>query len=112
MLVEVAKPLTLLFCILSLYGVFYRAFLDPDSGLDQRIWESLGLLALAAGISVVSGLIFREPIQEPSAGSPRLTGTLPVQLFCWATGIMLVVLLVSWYLEAHCIFYRDIRVWV
>jgi hypothetical protein len=112
MLVEVAKPLTLVFCILSLYGVFYRAFLDPTRGLDQRIWESLSLLALAAGISVVSGLIFREALQEPSAGSPRLTATLPVQLFCWASGIMFVVFLVSWYLEAHCIFYRDIRIWV
>jgi hypothetical protein len=57
---EVAKPFTLVFCILSLYGVFY-------------------------------------------------TSTLPVQMFCWASSLMLVLFLVSEYLESSCVFYRDIR---
>jgi hypothetical protein len=110
--VEIAKPIALVLCILSLYGVFHAAFLNPGSDLDQRIWESLVLLALAAGISITSGLIFREMPRESSAGSARLSATLPVQMFCWASSVMLVLFVVSWYLENHCVFYRDIRVWV
>src|ERR1700692_3613622 len=104
---EVAKPFTFVFCILSLYGVFYTAFLDPARDLDQRICDSLGLLALAAGISLVSGLIFREA--EPQVRNSRLTSTLPVQMFCWASSLMLVLFLVSRYLESSCVFYRDVR---
>ena len=104
---EVAKPFTFVFCILSLYGVFYTAFLDPVRDLDQHIYDSLGLLALAAGISLVSGLIFREA--DSPAGNSRLTSTLPVQMFCWASSLMLVLFLVSEYLESSCVFYRDIR---
>ena len=109
MFMELAKPVTLIVCILSLYGVFYTAFLTPASDLDQRICESLGLLALTAGISIVSALIFREAAAESCARKTPLTATLPLQVFCWASGIMVVLFFVSWYLETHCIFYRDAR---
>lgn len=115
MLVEVAKPVVLVFCILSLYSVFYTAFLDPLGDPNQRVWESLALLALAAGVAVVSGLIFREGTQYADARRPRhvrLADTLPIRMFYWASVIMLILFFVSWYLEAHFIFYRDIRVWV
>jgi len=119
-LVEVAKPVTLLLCILSLYAVFHEAFLIPGRTVEERLWDGLGLLVLAAGISVMSGLIFREgedggrglPAggrREAAQGGVRLSGTLPVQIFFWATGIMVVLFLVSWYLETYCIFYRDVR---
>jgi hypothetical protein len=109
MFIEIAKPVTVIFCILSLYAVFYAAFLDPANDLDQRIYESPGLLALAAGVSVASALVFREAMQEPYAGNARLTATLPVQMFGWASGAMFVLFVVSLYLESHCIFYRDVR---
>jgi hypothetical protein len=109
MLLELAKPLSLVFCILSLYAVFYAAFLNPGSDLDQTIYDSLGLLALSAGISLVSGLIFREPMQPTDTGSVRLTTTLPVRMFCWASAAMLVFFVVAWYLETYCVFYRDVR---
>ena len=83
--------------------------LVPASDMHQRICDSLGLLALAAAISPISGLIFRDATQEPSAGRARLTATLPVQVFCWGSSGMLVLFIVSWYLESHCIFYRDVR---
>jgi hypothetical protein len=104
-LVEVAKPVTLLLCILSLYAVFHKAFLIPGRTVHERIWDSLDLLVLAAGISVVSGLIFREGEQD----RVRLAGTLPMQIFLWATGIMVVLFAVSWYLETYVIFYKDVR---
>ncbi|HEX4651456.1 MAG TPA: hypothetical protein VH250_08120 [Granulicella sp.] len=104
-LVEIAKPITLLLCILSLYAVFHTAFLIPGRTVHDRLWDSLDLLVLAAGISVVSGLIFREGEPEEI----RLSGTLPVQIFVWATGIMVGLFVASWYLESYVIFYRDVR---
>ncbi len=109
MLVEVAKPVTLVFCILSLYAVFHTAFLVPASDTHQRICDSLILLALAATISLIGGLIFQDAKQEQLSGRKGFSTTLPVQLFCWGSGTMLVLFTVSWYLENHCIFYRDVR---
>jgi hypothetical protein len=138
-LVEIAKPVTLLLSILSLYAVFHTAFLIPGRTVHDRLWDSLDLLVLAAGISVVSGLIFREGEREGEGGlgsgsedgrmrgghgaqavhmgnragrGPEivpLSGTLPMQIFIWGTGIMVGLFVVSWYLENYCIFYRDVR---
>jgi hypothetical protein len=104
-LVEVVKPITLLLCILSLYAVFHTAFLIPGRTVHDRLWDSLALLGLAAGISFVAGLIFR----EGEAVRVGLAETLPVQLFWWAVGIMVALFVTSWYLESYCIFYRDVR---
>jgi hypothetical protein len=98
-LLEIAKPIALMLCILSLCAVFHAAFLVPASDLDQKISSSLQLLVLAAGISLIGGMIFRE-----STDISGLMSTLPMQLFCWAAGIMLVLFLVAWYLESNSIF--------
>jgi cation transport ATPase len=76
--------------------------------MRQRICDSLALLALAAITSLISGLIFRDSTPEQNAGGTRLTATLPIQMFCWAASIMIVLFTVSWYLETYCVFYRDI----
>jgi hypothetical protein len=107
MLVEIAKPITLVFSILSLCAVFDAAFLSLSIDLHQRIYESVLRVALAALTSVISGLIFRDAAPRPRRSA--LVTTLPVQIFCWAASIMLVLFVVSWYLETHCVFYRDIR---
>ena len=107
MFVDVAKLVILIGCILSLYALFHTAFLIPSTDMDQKVYDSLTELALAAGISMIGGLIFRADKQESRRA--EFTGTLPVQLFCWAAGSMLVLFVVSWYLESHCIFYRDTR---
>lgn len=109
MLEELAKPLALLLCLLSLYAVFHTALLIPASDLHDRILDSLELLTLAAGISLISGLLFRDSAPESSADSTRLTTTLPIQMFCWASSTMFLLFIASWYLENHCIFYRDVR---
>jgi hypothetical protein len=70
MLVEVAKPVALVFSILSLYAVFSTAFLVPSSDMHERIFDSLSRLALAAVISWIGGLIFRE---EPEKSPARKT---------------------------------------
>jgi cation transport ATPase len=112
MLLEVAKPIALALCLLSLFAVFYTAFLFPASDLEQRSWDSLVLLSLAAGICLTSGMIFRESEQTGASGQTGfddLAHTLPVQMFCWAACLMLALFLASWYLETHCIFYKDVR---
>jgi hypothetical protein len=109
MLVEVAKPVTFISGILSLLAVFHTAFLAPSSDMRERIDVALARLALAAAICLISGLIFRKATQETHSGSARLAATLPVQVFCWASGTMVILFIVSWYLESHCIFYRDVR---
>jgi hypothetical protein len=106
MLIEIAKPIALFLCMVSLGAVFYTAFLVPASDLEQKTWDSIMLLSFAAGICLSSGMIFRETTQ---AGTEPLTRTLPVQLFLWAAFVMLALFLASWYLETHCIFYKDVR---
>lgn len=106
MLLEIAKPIALVLCLLSLCAVFYAAFLAPASGLEQRIWDSIVLLSLAAGICLTSGMIFREPTRD---GIEPVTRTLPMQVFCWAASAMVVLFLAAWYMETHCIFYKDVR---
>jgi hypothetical protein len=106
MLHELAKPVALLLCMISLCAVFYTAFLILASDLDQRIWDSLVLLSLSAGICFSGGMIFREAAQN---GAARLLRTLPVQIFCWASFLLLTLFAASWYLETHCIFYKDVR---
>jgi hypothetical protein len=105
MLLEAARPIALLLCLLSLCAVFHAAFLAPASDLEQRALDGTVLLSLAAGICLSSGLLFR----DSSAGAGPLTRTLPVQMFCWAACLMLVLFVASWYLETHCIFYKDVR---
>lgn len=108
MFMELAKPVTLIVCILSLYAVFYAAFLDPASAMEERICESLALLMAAGVISVASALFFRDTTGS-GAGTARLKATLPVQMFCWVSGIMVVLFLLAWYLQINFVFYRDLR---
>ncbi len=109
MLMEVAQPICLLFCLLSLLQVFHTAFLAPATSWGERSFTSLELLALSAGICLASGLVFRDLGTGEKAGKRPLGSTLPVQLFCWATCLMVVLFVAAWYLETHGIFYRDSR---
>ena len=108
MLFEIAKPVTFICCIVALYALFYAAFLNPADNLEQRVYDSLGLLVLAAAESLISGLIFREAAHNRPT---RLAATLPVQMFCWASAAMLLLFVVSWYWESHCMFRQDARFW-
>lgn len=113
MVLELARPVALLCSILSLLGVFHSAFLEPAGDVEQRLVGLLGPLLLAASIALMSGLTFQA--RWRTGGSRRseyvvpLIETFPVRIFCWSVTGMAVLFLLSWYLEAHCIFYRDIR---
>jgi len=99
------------------------------------------VLALAAAVSILSGLTFREAGGEPSEESLaatrrvtqgkgwkaapklrlvanhgrllesprrelRLMETFPVQVFLWATAIMVVLFFLSWFLETYVLSLR------
>ncbi|MEO6806603.1 MAG: hypothetical protein ABI286_07930 [Edaphobacter sp.] len=109
MLLELAKPVALILCLLSLFALFHTLFfaiedphllLQPHQAFVDRILDTLLLLALSAGISILGGFIFREA--EPHHQS--LSATLPLQLFYWATSIMLVLFFLALFLETHYIF--------
>ncbi len=117
MLLELAKPVALLLCLLSLYGLFHTAFLVPldpnlllfpNPAFHDKILDTLLLFAITTGICLVSGLIFREATPKPH---PSLSATLPLQLFYWSIGIMVLLFIASWYLETHVIFYRSTLRW-
>jgi hypothetical protein len=109
-LVEFAKLAALLLCMLSLYAIFRTLFLsveDPQpifqspQVLTRRILNALLLLSLSAAISILGGIIFREAEPDPH---PSLVSTLPLQIFSWATSIMIVLFFLAWFLETHYIF--------
>ena len=113
MLLELAKPITLLASILSLLAVFHTAFLDPEIDFLNKIYDSLAMLALAAAISLLSGLVFLKQkdavIHLVRARTTRLTETFPMLVFFWAAGIMLVLFVLAWYLETYCMSYHGVR---
>ena len=106
MWLEIVKPIALVLCICALLAVFCTIFLAPAGAVEQQTRDALLLLTLSAGICVTSGMIFREPQER---GVSSITRSLPVQLFCWAVCLMVVLFLVSWYLETYCVFYKDAR---
>ena len=109
MLLELARPVTLLASMISLLAVFHTAFFGSETDFHQRILDSLGVLLISAAISLVSGLAFRAEPHRAGIRTPRITETFPVQVFCWTTGLIAVLLLLAWYLETHCIIYKDVH---
>jgi uncharacterized membrane protein YedE/YeeE len=98
-MVPLAKFIALTLSILSLCALLGHAFFIPGTSWEDRLIDGLGMMGLAASICFASGLIFEIPERrfdpEPT---PRLTRTLPVQLFFWAAGLMVVIFLLSWFL--------------
>ena len=113
MLLELARPVTLLCSMLSLLAVFHTAFLGAETDFCQRIYDSVGVLLLATGFSLLSGMTFllgkAKGILDSRPQAPNILETFPMRVFFWTTGLMLVLFLLAWYLETHCIFYRDVR---
>jgi hypothetical protein len=109
-LLEFAKLGALLLCMLSLYIVFRTLFLsieDPHTILQppqiftNRLLDALLLIGVSAAVSFLGGIIFRESEPQPH---PSLTATLPLQIFSWATSIMLTLFFLARFIETHYIF--------
>ena len=115
MLRELARPLLLILCIVSLLAAFEAAFFEPATGFEQRALDALELLALSGAICVLSGMVFRDAPSGPRVSQVKLPvqvklrATLPVQLFFWGSGVMVVLFLLAWYLEVSSVFDGHVR---
>jgi hypothetical protein len=109
-LLEFAKLAALLLCMLSLYVVFRTLFLSIENPrpifqqpqiFTNQVLDALLLIALSAAISLLGGIIFRASEPKPHSS---LAATLPLQIFSWATSIMLALFVLARFLETHYIF--------
>jgi hypothetical protein len=114
-LIEFAKLAALLLCMLSLYAIFRTLFLSVENPrpilqspqvFTSRALAALRLITLSGAISFLGAVIFRETEPNPH---PSLASTLPLQVFTWATSIMLVLFFLAWFLETHYVFTPSIH---
>ncbi len=103
MLLELAKALSFVLSVLSLFPVLLSAFFVPGSHWQERLTMSLLRIVLAVCVCFASGLLFSWPSQTNPEAGHSLASTLPVRLLFWALGSMTILFVVSWYLEAYCL---------
>ena len=97
-MLELAKAVSFLICILSLYWAAISAFFVPGAQWEERVWMALFKLLAAAAICFYSGMVFSWPAKTNPDAFQRLTSTMPVRLFFWAVAGMVVLFVLSWYL--------------
>lgn len=98
MLLDLAKTLSFILSMISLYPVMMCAFFVPGAQWRERLETALLYIVLAGSVSIVSGLLF----SLPSPANPRgevLTSTLPVRLFLWTLVAGAALFALSSYLE-------------
>ena len=97
-MLELAKAVSFLVCILSLYWAAISAFFVPGVQWEERLWIAGLKLLAAAAICFYSGMVFSWPSRSNPTAFQRLTSTLPVRLFFWALAGIAVLFTLSWYL--------------
>jgi hypothetical protein len=110
-LLELGKFGSLLFCILSLYALFHTVFFLPFSGSHEWLVASFEMFGLAAAVCWASGWIFAEDDRRQSARNPSVTETLPMKIFGWVALAILILFLISWYLEKYFLPLRAQPLW-
>lgn len=101
MLLELLKPASFLFSILSLYPVMMNAFFVPGTRWEERLELALLRVGFAACVCFASGLIYTW--DSPSAPEPHepLLSTLPVRMFLWTIAGVALLFALSWYLDIY-----------
>jgi hypothetical protein len=97
-MLELAKAVSFLVCILSLYWAAISAFFVPGVQWEERMWIAAFNLLAAAAICFYSGMVFAWPSRSNPTAFQRLTATLPVRLFFWSLAGIAVLFTLSWYL--------------
>src|SRR3954454_9168308 len=97
-MLELAKAVSFLVCILSLYWVAISAFFVPGAQWEERMWIAAFKLLAAAAICFYSGMVFAWPSRNNPTAFQRITSTLPVRLFFWSLAGIAVLFTLSWYL--------------
>ena len=85
-MLELAKAVSFLICILSLYWAAISAFFVPGRQWEERLWLAGFKLLAAAAICFYSGMVFSWPARTNPTAFQRLTSTLPVRLFLLVPG--------------------------
>jgi hypothetical protein len=101
MFLELGKFVSLMAGIVSLHAVFYTAFLAPMNGMRERVFDSLDMLILACGLCLASGMIFREWDRKAGIEGSTIAASLPMRIFWWFSGVVVVMLAASWYLQVY-----------
>lgn len=99
MLLELGKAGSFALCLLSLYGVLMSAFFEPNTTWEHRLWAGAIRMGIAAGVSLVSGMLFAFPVKTNPDGGMPLWETLPVRVFLGAAVGMAVLFGLTWYLR-------------
>jgi hypothetical protein len=101
MLLELARPLSFMLSMLSLYPVMMSAFFVPGAHWEDRLSMALLRVAFAGCICFASGLLYAW--NSPAAHEPPepLLSTLPVRLFLWSVAGMALLFVLSWYLDTY-----------
>jgi hypothetical protein len=97
-MLELAKAVSFLVCILSLYWAAISAFFVPGTQWEERLWIAAFKLLAAAAICFYSGMVFSWPSRSNPTAFQRLTATMPVRLFFWSLAGIAVMFALSWYL--------------
>ncbi len=97
-MLELAKAVSFLVCILSLYWAAISAFFVPGEQWEERLWIAAFKLLAAAAICFYSGMVFSWPSKTNPEAFQRLTSTMPVRLYFWAVACIAVLFMLSWYL--------------
>jgi hypothetical protein len=108
---ELARPTSLLASMISLLAVMHSAFFGSETDFHRRIYDSLAMLLLAAGIALVAGMLFERDCGVTGDSGPVLAvfRSFPVRVFFWASGLMLALFLLAWWIEANCVFSPEMR---
>jgi hypothetical protein len=97
---ELAKAVALILSIVSIYALLGSAFFVPGSPWQQRLFTSVETLAMTGCVCFASGLLFNLTTRSVNGQEePPVTRTLPVQLFFWSLGGVVLMFLLSRYLE-------------
>jgi hypothetical protein len=96
---ELARPLSFLLSILSLYPVLLSAFFVPGTHWEERLEMALVRVVFAGCVCFASGMLYA----WHSGAEPHesLLSTLPVRLFFFAVAGMAVLFVISWYLDTY-----------
>lgn len=111
MLRELLRPAALLASMISLLAVMHAAFFGAETDYRERVYDSLGMLLLAAGIALMAGLLFEKNVEDSRNSGPvaAIFQTFPMRIFCWTSGLLLALFVLARWIEANCIFSKEMR---
>ena len=115
-MLELAKAVSFLVCILSIYWAAISAFFVPGAQWEERLWLAAFKLLAAAAICFYSGMVFSWPSRTNPTAFQRLTVHLARPPFLLgAGGHCGPVYVLSWYLadsEAQAHGAARLRLWI